>query len=142
VLLLPEEQQNMKSTWLCPGTPLYTMFKIGHTWARLEGLGEPLGSTVNPPQTKSGGSVFGQMAQFARIMYSIWSSGASVYTCSKGLAKVGGFHYINYILHCSIHNHWTAQILLLFRLKINNIMSCNSCAFILVLGVGTNIIQP
>jgi hypothetical protein len=46
---------------------LYPIFKIDCAWAILGGLGSPLRSTANPPQSKSGGSIPGHMDQFARI---------------------------------------------------------------------------
>jgi hypothetical protein len=44
----------------------YILFKIGRTWAILGDLGGPLGSTAS--QTKPGGSIPRQMAQFAKEM--------------------------------------------------------------------------
>jgi hypothetical protein len=58
---------NTAGARLSPATQSGSMFIVVHAWATLKGLGEPLGSTVIPPQTKSGGSIPGHMAQFARI---------------------------------------------------------------------------
>ncbi len=67
VLFSPDEQKNMKGSWLRPAAQSDTIFKIGFTWALSEGLGRPLGSAANPTQTKSGGSLSRHMAEFARI---------------------------------------------------------------------------
>ncbi len=40
-------------------------FDKDHAWAKLEGLGGLFGSTANPTQSKSGGGIFGHMAQSA-----------------------------------------------------------------------------
>jgi hypothetical protein len=44
----------LPGTGLRPATQDYTVNKIGHARAILGGLGGLLGSTVNPPQIKSG----------------------------------------------------------------------------------------
>jgi hypothetical protein len=45
-----------------------SMFKIDCAWAILGGLGGPLGSSANHPQTKPSPSIPRHKAQFARIM--------------------------------------------------------------------------
>ncbi len=45
-----------------------SMFKIDCAWTKLVGLGGPLRSTANPPQTKHSRCIPGHMALFVRTM--------------------------------------------------------------------------
>jgi hypothetical protein len=68
-------------------------FDKGHAWAKLEGLGGLFVSTANPTQTKSGGGIFGHMAQFARILcLEMWNSCLRLRLISR---PIGGFHTVH-----------------------------------------------
>ncbi len=61
----------------------------------LGGMGGPLMSTTNPPQTKSAGSIPGHIAQLLESL--VWRCVTHVHTCSKCVAHAGGFYKIHYI---------------------------------------------
>jgi hypothetical protein len=76
----------MTGTWLCLATQDYTMFKVGHAWAILEGLGGPLENPVASPQTKSG--------RFSGIAcLKLWDL-LYVHTCIKCVTQVGSFFHL------------------------------------------------
>jgi hypothetical protein len=68
----------------------------------------------------------------------VWRRRTNVHAFSKHLAQVDGFycvHYIYSLLYQLFLCCLNTVNPIFFRLKVNHIRSCNSCAFILVLDV-------
>jgi hypothetical protein len=115
-----------------------TMFNYRQRLAyikELQGGWAPPSEHSQLPQTKPGGSIPLNMAQYVRIKcLEMWDLCPSLFLTCSPLFLHSWFPQTNAIVP---HNMNLSNLLFLW-LKINHITNCNDCAFILVLGVDTN----
>ncbi len=107
--------------------------KKGRSWITFGVLGEPLGNSASLPKPNLTGAC--PHTLLSLLESRAWRSGTRshvgallIFLCIHASRKLLPLYHIA----CTLCNFIILQV------KINHIMSCNDCSFILVLGVDTN----